>query len=331
MVQKNPEVTVTNCCENGKLFGIWALLSAFDEAELSVQKQTAQNASESYNHPIAGKGTGYSTGRAAFPFNWRSLSDPYSTSHLSFSQQVGNDETEDKFKIDVLKMLPPFLPSSISKPPQPAPELFAMFRLSLLIDCTAALLRNDSVTDMTKRKDLYHALFAFLTTVAKYPPIVSILLEQRLTKKRTPGLQALGEEGNGKALIIDVSSAGLAPSLVSCGQETRKHAKAFAGLTSNKAIMTDIESGSNKETIALCKELLWFYETVKTVAPSAMKAIASVSRDTWTTYTEENRVTFTDDVLEVHRFQREFWTLQESPRGRIAFLWKELTTLISSL
>jgi hypothetical protein len=201
------------------------------------------------------------------------------TPDFSFSQRVGNDEKENKFKIDVLKMLLPFLPSLISKSPQPAPELFAMFQLSLLIDCTAALLRNDSVTDMMKRKDLYHALFAFLTTVAKCPAIVGILLEQRLTKKRTPGLQALGEEGNRKALIIDVSSAGRAPSLVSCVQETRKHVKAFASLTSDKAVITDIESGSNKETVALCKKLLWFYKIIKTIAPSAMNAIASVSKD----------------------------------------------------
>lgn len=306
-------------------------MSAFDGEELFVQKQTAENAPKSYNGPTADKGTGYSTGRDAFRFNRRSLSDPYSTPDLSFSQQVRNDEKEDKFKTDVLKILPPFLLSSSSKPAQPAPELFAMFRLSLLIDCTAELLRNDSVTDMTKRKDLYYALFTFLTTVAKYPALVDTLLEQWPTKKRTPGLQALGEEGNRKTLSTGISSAGLAPSLVSCSQEISKHAKAFASLTSNKAIMTDVESGSNKETIELCKELLWFYRTVKTTARSAMNAIASVSKDPWATYTEENRVAFTDDVLESHRFQREFWTSQESPRGRMTFLWKELTTLISLL
>lgn len=31
-IRKSPEVTISNCSENGKLFGIWVLLSAFDES-----------------------------------------------------------------------------------------------------------------------------------------------------------------------------------------------------------------------------------------------------------------------------------------------------------
>jgi hypothetical protein len=187
------------------------------------------------------------------------------------------------------------------------------------------------VTDMTKRKGLYHAAFAFLTTVAKHPNLVAIVLEKRRTIKGGPGLQALGDVAKRHELKVDRSSAGLAPSLISCGQQAHKHAKTFAGLTSNPAIMKDVYSGGNENTVALCRELLLFYQAVKATDPSAIKAVAPASKDPWTAYAEENRVTYTDDVLENHMFRKEFSGSRESPRGRMTFLWKELTTLTSSL
>lgn len=269
-------------------------------------------------------GTGYASGWALT--NRYQMWNPYVALGLSVPQHVGNDEMQDKVNTDVLQMLLPFLPSSNSKP---VPELVALFRLSLLIDCAAVLMRNDSITDMTKRKNLYHALFAFLTTITKCRPLVDILLEQRPTKKRSPGLQALGEEANRKSLTIDASPEGLAPSLVSCGREAYKHAKAFADLTKNAAISTEAKLGSN--SLTLCVELLDFYKTVKKTAPSVLDAMAPPSNDSWVIYAEENRVTSTDDVLEGHLFQMDFRRLNQSPRGRMAFLWKELTTLTSSL
>lgn len=54
--------TVNNCCDQGKLFGIWALLSTFDDAELSVQKSSTNKVQQSHRHLQAGTGTGYNTG-----------------------------------------------------------------------------------------------------------------------------------------------------------------------------------------------------------------------------------------------------------------------------
>lgn len=83
-VQKSPEITVNNCCENRKLFGIWALLSVFDETELSVQNQRIKNAPKGYSHSNAGEGTGYASGW--YFANRSSLGDPNPARDLSFSQ-----------------------------------------------------------------------------------------------------------------------------------------------------------------------------------------------------------------------------------------------------
>lgn len=235
------------------------------------------------------------------------------------------DEQADRIRTQILQFLPAFLPVSTSRP---CPELNTICRLSLQIDCLSALIRNDDLTNMTKRSGLYRAALSFLTTIAKYPTLVGVLLEQRPAKKQTPGLQALGEEANRKLFVVDNSSAGLAPSLVSCCQKTFKHPKAYAGLVQNASILKDINSGGNKEMVPLARELLRFYQTIKEIAPSAVR---TSSQDTWTSYEEENRVTFTDDVLNSHFYHNDFSRLRHSPPGRMTVLGRELTSLKTSL
>jgi hypothetical protein len=334
-VHNEPEIKVNNCCEGGRLFGIWILLSAFDEAELSVQKQATQKAPKSSGPPSAGKGTGYTSGwgMGLRPLQ-RSMWDQYSALDLSVQQQAGNDGKQDKSMTDILKILPPFLPSSSSKP---APELFAMFRLSLLIDRLAELIRNDSVTDMTKRKDLYYATFAFLTAVAKHPALTVLLLEQRPTKKGSSGLQALGEEANRRVLKVDASSAGLNLSLLACGQKTSQHAKAFAGLTENGIIKQNAQSGDTKEAIDLCRAFFRFTSAARETAPAAYEALILVPKDNWKAFREMSKVAFTDDVLDGHMYlephllQSGFLRFGEAPIGRMRRLHEELTTLKTSL
>jgi hypothetical protein len=334
-VHEEPEIKVNNCCEGGWFFGIWILLSAFDEAELSVQKQATQKAPKSSGPPSAGKGTRYAS-RLGMGLNLlrRPMWDQYPAPDLSVQQQAGNDGKEDKPMTDILKILPPFLPSSSSKP---APELFAMFRLSLLIDRLAELIRNDSVTDMTKRKDLYHAAFAFLAAVAKHPALAVLLLEQRPTKKGSPGLQALGKEAGRRGLKVDTSSAGLNLSLLACGQKTSQHAKAFAGLTENGIIKENAQSGDTKEAIDMCRALFRFTSAARETAPAAYEALILVPKDSWKTFQEMNKVAFTDDVLDGHIYleprllQSEFSRFGEALIGRMRRLHEELTTLKTSL
>jgi hypothetical protein len=82
------------------------------------------------------------------------------------------------------------------------------------------LVRNDSITDMTKRSQLYRSMLAFVTAIAKDPAFVQLLIEKRVEKKASPGLQALGEERNTKALVLNASSTGLIASLFTCANET---------------------------------------------------------------------------------------------------------------
>jgi hypothetical protein len=331
-VDKKSGIMVSTCCENGKLFGAWILLSAFDEIELSVQGQKTQHP-QSRSRPSAGKGTG----------NGRDDPLDFGASRqwggeAPIQKYKGNDGKDDQPIRDILKILPLFLPSPKSKP---APALVAMLRLSFLLDRLATLIANDSITNMTQRKDLYHAVYAFLTVVANHPVLVEILLEQRPSKKQSPGLQALGGEANRRLLKVDTSSAGLALSLATCVHRAVPHAKAFANLSKQFAIEEDVKSEDNKEAVNLCIELLSFYGALKKTGPVAMDRLAPTIKDEWKIYAERNRVTFTDDVLqgphtvlEGHRFQKGLrggLSATDSAPGRMKRLWKELADLSTSL
>ncbi|KAF4624608.1 hypothetical protein G7Y89_g13561 [Cudoniella acicularis] len=48
-------------------------------------------------------------------------------------------------------------------------------------------------------------------------------------------------------------------------------------------------------------------------------------------YSKTNNLTFTDEVLDSHHFEKEFSKNTDSPRGRMAALWKEIANLTTSL
>jgi hypothetical protein len=175
-----------------------------------MQRPSNENAQQSHKHlPVSG-GTGYNTenGNDMRPLYFM---PSYWQRSTNFRQK---DEQTDRIRTQILQLLPAFLPVSTTRS---RPELYAMCRLSLLIGYLLALIRNDDVTNMTKRSGLYPAALSFLATAAKYSTVVNILLKLQPAKKQSPGLHALGEGANRKPLIVDRSSTVLAPSLLFCG------------------------------------------------------------------------------------------------------------------
>lgn len=69
-------------------------------------------------------------------------------------------KSQDKLLINTLKLLVTFLPGPGS-PSGPIEEI-RFYRLSFLFDKIAELLRNDSIIDITQRKELYTEVFAFV-------------------------------------------------------------------------------------------------------------------------------------------------------------------------
>jgi hypothetical protein len=69
-------------------------------------------------------------------------------------------KSQDQLLINTLKLLSTFLPGHGS-PSGPVEEM-RLYRLSFLFDKIAELLRNDSIIDITQRKELYSEVLKFV-------------------------------------------------------------------------------------------------------------------------------------------------------------------------
>lgn len=70
--------------------------------------------------------------------------------------------SQRKMMIETLKLLMGFLPDQDPHTPTGPVEEIRLYRLSSLFDRIAELLRNDSIIDITQRKELYLQVFTFV-------------------------------------------------------------------------------------------------------------------------------------------------------------------------
>ncbi|KAH9218650.1 hypothetical protein DL95DRAFT_488864 [Leptodontidium sp. 2 PMI_412] len=194
-----------------------------------------------------------------------------------------NDHQQNRrATIKILQVLTVLVPSSDLKASfdkLPPVEIFTMLNLSFLLDHVGALLRNDSIEDMPRRNELYHAMLKFVKVMASHKNLFQQLTTERVSTKRSLGLQALAT-ATSPAKLFNTRSTSLEPSLAACASESYKHAKAFRDLASNSAISKDGKSRQDKDSIALCEELISFYRTIRHAAPQAIQN-SKPGEDAW--------------------------------------------------
>lgn len=84
----------------------------------------------------------------------------YMVREQNFKAKEEKTKSQDHLLINTLKLLITFLPG-VGSPSGPIEEI-RLYRLSFLFDKIAELLRNDSIIDITQRKDLYTEVFKFV-------------------------------------------------------------------------------------------------------------------------------------------------------------------------
>lgn len=239
---------------------------------MQLQKRAAENARKNMFRERKDDGTGYHDDTQDGEW-WKISSEA-----VEYRQQ---DNLTDDLMRKLLQLLTAFLPradSSSSFDKHPPLQLFAILKLSLLLESVTALIRNDSIADMSKRSELHKALLAFDTAAAKHPELVKILTEKRPEKKMSPGLQALDEESTPSASVFGTSRSGMSASLAARSGSTFKQAKAFASLASKPAMASELLG--NRTSISICKRILEFREVLNRTAPDAIRSLV---------YTEANK------------------------------------------
>jgi len=80
----------------------------------------------------------------------------------------------------------------------------------------------------------------------------------------------------------------------------------------------------------MCERIIAIYELLE--KQEDRPAITVDHTDAWTKFTEENRVTFDDDVLKNHRYLADIRNLKSSnTKGRLVTIGKEVATMTTSL
>ena len=76
-------------------------------------------------------------------------------------------------------------------------------------------------------------------------------------------------------------------------------------------------SSDRQISLSICRHIADFYKAAKLIAPGISRAC---EKDVWTQFHEENRFTFTNDVLFEHMFHLEFRNIQYSAPGKVTAL-----------
>ncbi|PVH88654.1 hypothetical protein DL98DRAFT_648013 [Cadophora sp. DSE1049] len=342
---------VNHCCNQGRLFAIWFLLAQFDKTSLESQanneKKNKPEKSRSKPKPKAKAkatvpGVGYGTDIGGID-GW-SDEEMFMHGHMGHMMFTGHpaavsfladrdedildeNDSQDYLLADTVKILGTCLPPVDS---DTTIEL-DMFRLGTLFDKIIQLIRNDSIVDITERLEVYQATAGFITKIANHPGLVQLLLEERPNKANTPGL---GELSKGSCFTLrGLDSGSTSKALIASYGDTFLQAKTFLDMSQNpKATIQAKDSWRSKESNKLLQDLVRCFESLDAIASSTVTpGTEPPPEDAWTKFAEDNRVTFTDDVLLRHRYTDNFKALQTSNRGRLTTISKEIATLKTSL
>jgi hypothetical protein len=209
-----------------------------------------------------------------------------------------------------------------------------LFQTSLFLDKISALLRNDSITDISTRHTLYRAVFSFFQALADHPTLNKILIEPRPDTSASSGVLNLTNHLVKPDYAFNPSNISSAP-LRDCFTKTYRQAKAFTDLAKRYEAKSNATWKSNDAMLnEFCQTIVSLYESVaKTGSDETISSIADVdSKLIWKAFMEENKVTFTDEVLINHAWAKEFSKEMTScAPNRLSTIGKEIANLTTSL
>lgn len=327
---------VNLCCPEGRLYGIYILLSHFDYREVNAKALHIRNRSSSKSKKAkasvpahlahlenVSNGIGYAGG-------W----EPYyghASNNTPAAKFVDPElEKPDDLTVLTLKLITALLPDARSRDSNLlCREILCLFRYSLLFDCLAELIRNDSIADMVERRELYAIAFTFLEAVADHSDFRQLLYEERLNMKDSPGLHALSTDRSIELPTLEQAPSEWLPSISTTGRNLYKQAQALMKIIGKNA--EDILEYS-KESSRMCGIVIKAFEKIEGNDPLLKIPQSSPSSSgSWVKWCEAHSVTFSDDVLENHRYKDAFSTLKSSNKGRLTAIGKEIANMTTSL
>ncbi|CAO2657333.1 Nn.00g034590.m01.CDS01 [Neocucurbitaria sp. VM-36] len=230
-------------------------------------------------------------------------------------------EAEDKFSTVIFEFLKDLLPSldrDIGFDNDPPEAVTDMLVDSKILNYCAELLRNDSLNDATKRKELYHALLSFLQTIGMHIMASRTIFSKRPVQPETVNLLTLSF-GRTNARPTETALS-LADSLRNLNTQS------MLFLQSAKANETDFHSTDGQNMLLLCQQISEFsqYILAYTNEESNGDVEASMADLVISDVPDEQ-------ILANHAYTSKAKSIKFSPPGRFKRLITEITTLKTGL
>ncbi|KAF2430931.1 hypothetical protein EJ08DRAFT_203695 [Tothia fuscella] len=269
------------CCDQGRLFIVWALLCAAEHQKACKDRRDSYFSSNvgkgrSSINPtrpshFRGKanGTGYgdSHGEYGFPasfldddFGMPSLAPhfPFKKRHKptppAFKNPRNDDDQVLEFQFRHLALLLPDLEKFDDFDQEPANVLLPMLKRSPILDKAAELLRNDSLDDITARQNLYTSVLEFMRRLASHPATSDTVYGDRIIYPTDAGLLAVSF-GEKKHDLRGRPKARAERALTLGRVVTMLQVPCRSMLQRSKALEEEFEATEGKTMLAMCRRI----------------------------------------------------------------------------
>jgi hypothetical protein len=273
----SPDYPPVWCCDDGRLFLIWALLCVSDHQKgcndrrdsYFTRSRAASDPPKPSKPVRKSNGTGYGdnlgfAGGSDFishfddEFGYMPMPAivkrrPFPTGAMSKKPKENGDSVLEPALRNLAALLPK-LECSLPFDQDPPSVLVSMLKRSPILEKAAELLRNESLDDVTARRALYQRLFDFIQSLASHPVTAAAVFQERIVYPHDLGLLSMsfGERkydlrGKGK------SKAETAQPLASVITNLRIASRKM--LKGSKSRMDDFQSSEGGNLLALCSRV----------------------------------------------------------------------------
>lgn len=181
------DITVSYCCDRGRLFINWVILCSnvipTTKTRSSRRCKSTSTAKQGRSSAVGtASGVGYGDSRGG------------RGKQVAAALNLIDKDPSDDSMTTKLAILAGLLPRYVGKtyfdlnPPE---ELIHMIRRSLLFSKVSELLRNDSIHDVTKRKQLYRGVISFMKALSDHFITAKLAFEDRIAYPETESLLAV--------------------------------------------------------------------------------------------------------------------------------------------
>jgi hypothetical protein len=334
------------CCDAGRMVLLWIVLCGVDRRKTARRRRGEYFKKTNKSANVSGAGVGYGshTGHGPGPAQAVNFGmyGKLNNSRVSIAQPVNaapaKENAEDEFTFKVMACLDRLLPSLTTENPSsfdsnPSAPLLSVLTQSSILGTIAALLRNDSLEDATKRIRLYNNTLNVVDKLSKHPATASLTVSQARQEGTNPSdiLNLSYNEPNER----NTDKYEETDSLASCLQNLDKASKSI--LARAEAHPNDFVGHDSDEMLSLCKRVSQTADSILVTKakrspslPNQPAATANVTNNDW--QSELAVLELPEDVIMArHTHASEAQSASNLAGGRMRSLSIQLSNLTTSV